>query len=194
MPDTPTPSAALAEAKQELAAERSFSTRLWHFAKTFGTAAGVGLAGLAGVSAHVFPAEEKVAKETASASAAGLTALDQEVVKELAATKASCETVSAAAVRDAKAETDSVRTLVLGYMLALQSRGGANTNQAELQKALGEVVAGLGKQKAATLAPILDSQAPVSAAVMEPAAQAAPEPAAHAPTRKATYRLQQLAK
>jgi hypothetical protein len=179
----------VAEVKAELAAERSFTGRVKQFGKSFGAIMIAGLAGVTGVSAQLFPSESK-AKETAAASAAGFTALDQELDKSLAANRAACEAVSAAAVRDAKAEADSVRTLVLGYMLALQSRGGPNASQEGLQKALGEVVAGLGKSKAASLAPILDGQEQVSAAVQLPAPAA---PMERAP-RKAAARLEQLAK
>jgi hypothetical protein len=128
----------------------------------------MGLAALGGLglgaNATLFP-EEGVAKETAAVTAEALEALEARQEQALVEIRGQCDDASQAA----KAEADSVRTLVLGYMLALQSQGGAKPSQQGLQ-ALGEVVKGMGQTRQSALGPLLEAPADEAAAEAEPPA------------------------
>jgi hypothetical protein len=156
-------------------------TRFGALAKSLG----MGLAALGGLglgaNATLFP-EEGVAKETAAVTAGALEAMEARQEQALVEIRGQCEDASQAA----KAEADSVRTLVLGYMLALQSQGGAKPSQQGLQEALGEVVKGMGQTRQSALGPLLEAPAD------EAAAEAEPPPAAM--DHRAVEKLYNLAK
>lgn len=171
----------LQEAKAELKEERAASGRIRQFAKTFGTTVVAGLAATMGISAQLFPNED-TAKKTAAATATGL----QDVDRQLQATRDQCRAIAAAGVRDAKAETDSVRTLLLGYLLAQKAptSPGRETKPDELQRTLHKVVSGLGAPRSEALAPILE---PTMAVPAPP-----PPPAPYDQVQSAAAKLEQL--
>jgi len=106
------------------------------------------------ILAHFRP--ETIAEETAGAAAASIRQLQAAIKSQagsLAATRESCERISAAGAAKAKAEADTVRNLVLGFLLA--RRGSESRPQADLRKSLGDVVEQLGDAKA-KIKPLLD--------------------------------------
>lgn len=92
--------------------------------------------------------DERVAKETARASAAAVIALRE----DFQARAQDAERAATAALRSCKAEADSVRTLVLGWLIAHRGRG---QSQRETADNLQRVVKQLGQAKAAALKPLI---------------------------------------
>lgn len=104
----------------------------------------------AAVGAHFRP--ETKARETAGAAAAAVRELRSEVRKRLR----HAENAATAAGVTCRSEADSVRTLVLGWLLASRDRSsGSARTDGQVAKNLGEVVKQLGKAKAATLEPLI---------------------------------------
>lgn len=99
------------------------------------------------VLAHFQP--ETVAKETAGVTATALQRLQDDQETALKTVQARCEAAAEQAAAKTKAEADSVRTLLLGYLLA-QRRAGSST---EVAAALGKVAKQLGKSKVDRLVP-----------------------------------------
>lgn len=73
------------------------------------------------ILAHFRP--ETVAEHTAGVTAKALTDLEANQTKALQGVQAACQRVAQDAADKAKAEADSVRTLVLGYLLAQRGKG-----------------------------------------------------------------------
>ena len=120
-------------------------------AKAWSVAAG-GLATLVvALSAHLKP--ETVARETAGAAATEVRRLD----KALEATQNACKRTARQAVARARAESDSARTLLLGYLLA--QRGAPERRQ--IGDAISGVVKQLGASKVQNLKPLISPPAPI---------------------------------
>ena len=103
------------------------------------------------ILAHFQP--ETVAQETAGATAAEITTL-QAAIKEqdraVRASQAACMAAQERTVASAKAEADSVRTLLLGYLLASQR---VASGDKRLKAALGQVVSQISNPALRTFAP-----------------------------------------
>ena len=97
------------------------------------------------VLAHFRP--ETVAEETAGAAAAQLRQLQASISqqdKNIQASQEACQRIAAAGAAKAKAEADSARTMLLGYLLANKQAG-----RGQVGEALAQVVKQLGDHKAA---------------------------------------------
>lgn len=120
-------------------------------AKAWSIAAG-GLATLiVALAAHLKP--ETVARETAGAAASAIRRVQRElerIDKAMLAAQDSCKRESRRGAARARAEADSARTLLLGYLLA--QRG---TPQRKIEEAISGVVKQLGSDKAKALQPLV---------------------------------------
>lgn len=95
------------------------------------------------ILAHFQP--EEVAEKTAGAAAVSIRQLQAAVRQQDIALQGAlkrCQEVAASGVAETKAEADSVRQLLLGYLLG--GRGRKGRGPAELRKSLGAVVKQMG--------------------------------------------------